>query len=451
MDYTDVDRRPGRRSRGSTADLASDAARTGGRPCRAAPPPACRAAHLAPAAGSRRLGLISPPVAAFLLVYVAALAALLSRGSGRPTRSRGKLIHSWNLDNFRAIIARRAVPTIVRAHDRMAAAVTVTDMLLAFPFAYFLGSRRGGRGCALILLVATCCRCGQLPRPHLLVAADPQPGRRAQLGAERRRPARPEHRLHELGDVVVFTYIWLPFMVLPVYAALERVPQSYLEASRDLGAHGLDDVPQSDPAARAARPRRRLDLHVLADARRLHHAVARRRAGSTFIGNVVYRERLGLAEQRCRSPPRSRRCRSSIMADLPRHREAARAHSRRSDGDPRDAHRGLGVGRCSSSRSSGSRSGSWRSTRSTPRTSRAGRSPASRRSGSTQAWNDEEVRDARSGCRSAPALLATAVALVLGSLAAFGLARFAVLRAGRRSRSCSSCRSRCRGSSPASR
>jgi len=38
---------------------------------------------------------------------------------------------------------------------------------------------------------------------------------------------------------LVFSYVWLPFMVLPVYAALERIPHSYLEASRDLGARGF--------------------------------------------------------------------------------------------------------------------------------------------------------------------------------------------------------------------
>jgi putative spermidine/putrescine transport system permease protein len=38
---------------------------------------------------------------------------------------------------------------------------------------------------------------------------------------------------------IVFSYVWLPFMILPVYAALERVPNSYLEASFDLGARGL--------------------------------------------------------------------------------------------------------------------------------------------------------------------------------------------------------------------
>jgi len=38
---------------------------------------------------------------------------------------------------------------------------------------------------------------------------------------------------------IVFSYVWLPFMVLPVYAALERVPDSYIEASADMGAHGF--------------------------------------------------------------------------------------------------------------------------------------------------------------------------------------------------------------------
>jgi putative spermidine/putrescine transport system permease protein len=37
---------------------------------------------------------------------------------------------------------------------------------------------------------------------------------------------------------IVFSYVWLPFMIMPVYAALERIPPSYFEASQDLGAHG---------------------------------------------------------------------------------------------------------------------------------------------------------------------------------------------------------------------
>ncbi len=42
---------------------------------------------------------------------------------------------------------------------------------------------------------------------------------------------------------IVFSYIWLPFMILPVWAAVERVPDSYLEASADLGARGWRTLP----------------------------------------------------------------------------------------------------------------------------------------------------------------------------------------------------------------
>ena len=52
---------------------------------------------------------------------------------------------------------------------------------------------------------------------------------------------------------IVFTYVWLPFMVLPVYAALERIPDCYLEASADLGARGSRTFRTRDLAARAAR------------------------------------------------------------------------------------------------------------------------------------------------------------------------------------------------------
>jgi putative spermidine/putrescine transport system permease protein len=45
--------------------------------------------------------------------------------------------------------------------------------------------------------------------------------------------------LTETGLWLVFTYLWLPFMILPIYAGLERIPNSLLEASADLGARSL--------------------------------------------------------------------------------------------------------------------------------------------------------------------------------------------------------------------
>ena len=48
-----------------------------------------------------------------------------------------------------------------------------------------------------------------------------------------------------LGMFLVFTYIWLPYMILPVQAALERVPGSLIEASADLGARPRADLPHA--------------------------------------------------------------------------------------------------------------------------------------------------------------------------------------------------------------
>ena len=62
------------------------------------------------------------------------------------------------------------------------------------------------------------------------------------LGERRASPARTS-RYTNWAMWLVFTYVWLPFMVLPVYASLERIPDSYIEASRDLGARGFRDVP----------------------------------------------------------------------------------------------------------------------------------------------------------------------------------------------------------------
>jgi putative spermidine/putrescine transport system permease protein len=185
----------------------------------------------------KTLGQISAPVAAFLFVYVAALGALLVQSFWTTDSFTGKLVHAWNLDNFRTI-AEAPYPTIILRTLGMAAAVTVTCMVLAFPYAYFL-VRIAGPRLRVALLAATVLPLwvSYLVRVYSWrLILNPDGALNWALG------------LVGLGDLniaytnwamwLVFTYIWLPFMVLPVYAALERVPASYLEASADLGAHG---------------------------------------------------------------------------------------------------------------------------------------------------------------------------------------------------------------------
>jgi putative spermidine/putrescine transport system permease protein len=188
--------------------------------------------------GLKTLGQISAPVAAFLFVYVAALVALLIQGFWTTDSFTGQVIHSWNLDNFRAI-ADDPYPTIILRTVLIASAVTVTCMVLAFPYAYFM-VRIAGRRLRLALLVATTLPLwvSYLVRVYswrLILNPD------GALNWFLNGLGLPDQNIAYTNWAmwIVFTYIWFPFMVLPVYAALERVPYSLLEASADLGAHGF--------------------------------------------------------------------------------------------------------------------------------------------------------------------------------------------------------------------
>ena len=188
--------------------------------------------------GLKTFGQISAPVAAFLFVYVAALAALLIQGFWTTDSFTGKIVHSWNLDNFREI-ANAPYPTIILRTLVMASAVTVTCMLLAFPYAYFL-VRIAGRRLRIALLVATVLPLwvSYLVRVYswrLILNPD------GALNWFLNGLGLPDQNIAYTNTAMwlVFTYIWFPFMVLPVYAALERVPYSFIEASADLGGHGI--------------------------------------------------------------------------------------------------------------------------------------------------------------------------------------------------------------------
>ncbi len=92
--------------------------------------------------------------------------------------------------------------------------------------------------------------------------------------------------------MATFVYLWLPFTLLPIYAAIERVPNSFLEASGDLGAHGWTtfrqgDVPAAIPGIVAG--------SVFAFSLTLGDYIAPELVGNTqFIGNVIY-DNVGVA------------------------------------------------------------------------------------------------------------------------------------------------------------
>jgi len=182
--------------------------------------------------------LLSPPVLAFVLVYIAALVALFISSLWTVDSFTGLTIHTWSLDNFRELWHGATYRTVAVRTIVVAAAVTVTDAVIAFPFAYFMARLAGPRlRAVLFVLVLLPLWASYLARVYawqLILNSD------GLLNWSLRKLGLPAANLAYTNTAmwIVFSYIWLPFMILPVYAALERIPHSYIEASRDLGAKG---------------------------------------------------------------------------------------------------------------------------------------------------------------------------------------------------------------------
>jgi putative spermidine/putrescine transport system permease protein len=182
--------------------------------------------------------LLGPLLAWFVLIYLLALVALFVSAFWSIDPFTTEVVKHWNLGNFRTIFQDPTYRNIAARTIGLAAAVTVTDAVLAFPLAYFMARIASPRLRALLFVaVLVPLWSSYLARVYswrLILSEDGVLNwGLAKLG------------LPGLGIGysvwamwVVFSYIWLPFMILPVFAALERIPDSLIEASRDLGARG---------------------------------------------------------------------------------------------------------------------------------------------------------------------------------------------------------------------
>jgi putative spermidine/putrescine transport system permease protein len=186
----------------------------------------------------KALALLLPASGAFVAVYVAALVALFVSAFWTVDAFTGLTIHHWTLDNFRQLWHGATYHDVALRTIGIAAATTVTDAIVAFPFAYFMARVAGPRARAtLFVLVLLPLWASYLARVYawrLILNSDGLLN--WTLGKLGLPPANIAYS--NIAVWIVFSYIWLPFMILPVYAALERIPHSYIEASRDLGARG---------------------------------------------------------------------------------------------------------------------------------------------------------------------------------------------------------------------
>ncbi|MEV6604790.1 ABC transporter permease [Kutzneria sp. NPDC051319] len=185
-----------------------------------------------------RLGiLLSAPLAWLGVAYLGALVALFVTAFWSTDVFTGRVVVGWSLDNF-ATLARDAVyRTITVRTVGVAVIVTLVDAVIAFPMAFAMAkftSRRTQR--LLVIAVMTPLWASYLVKAdawrsmlsgngvlHWLLAPVGLDGPGYGLPA----------------TVITLSYLWLPYMILPIYAGLDRLPDSLLDASGDLGARSV--------------------------------------------------------------------------------------------------------------------------------------------------------------------------------------------------------------------
>jgi putative spermidine/putrescine transport system permease protein len=180
--------------------------------------------------------LLTPPLAWFILVYLAALVVLLITAFWQINPFTTNIERVWNLGNFTQILGSSAYRAVIVRTVGMAAAVTVVDAIVAFPFAYYMARIATRRTrTALFVAILLPLWASYLAKVYSWLLIFTHGGlldwSLGHIGLGQ------VHLIYTNWAVfTVFAYIWLPFMIIPVYAALERIPGSQLEASQDLGA-----------------------------------------------------------------------------------------------------------------------------------------------------------------------------------------------------------------------
>jgi putative spermidine/putrescine transport system permease protein len=228
--------------------------------------------------------LLGAPLGWLVIAYLGSLALLFISAFWRIEPFSGKVVTELSLDNFETLVGEAVYRTVTVRTVVTAALVTLATIVLAFPIAYYMARVASPRTRGILVVsILLPLWSGYLVKAYawriilseggiLNWVLDPVglkgPG---------------------YGDVavwLVFTYLWLPYMILPIYAGLERIPSSLLEASADLGAragHTFRRVvlPLALPAVVAG--------SIFTFSLTLgDYIVPSLMSSSQFIGNVVY-------------------------------------------------------------------------------------------------------------------------------------------------------------------
>ena len=234
--------------------------------------------------------LLAGPVGWLGVAYLGSLAVLLVAAFWQLDDFSGEVVHDLGLSNFQTLLDSSVYRTIVGRTVLIAALVTVADALLAFPIAFFMAKVASPRMRGLLVVAI------MLPLwSSYIVKVYAWRTILQEEGALNSVLGLVGAKGPGFGAVatwLVFTYLWLPYMILPVYAGLERIPDSLLDASSDLGGGAWLTfrrviLPLALPAVVAG--------SIFTFSLTLGDYITPRLVSSTqFIGNVVY-DNVGVA------------------------------------------------------------------------------------------------------------------------------------------------------------
>jgi putative spermidine/putrescine transport system permease protein len=185
---------------------------------------------------TQALLLLLAPLGWFGILYLGSLVVLFISAFWYLDPQTSAIVHEPTLKNFQQILTDPVYRVIAIRTIAIAGIVTVLDILLALPIAYFMARVAGSRTrSVLYAAVLLPLWASYLVRVYAWRVILSQNGfvdwlfgliglKGVSLGYS------------DLSMVIVFAYLWLPYMILPVFAGFERIPSSMLEASADLGA-----------------------------------------------------------------------------------------------------------------------------------------------------------------------------------------------------------------------
>jgi putative spermidine/putrescine transport system permease protein len=178
--------------------------------------------------------LLSGPLAWLVVLYLGSLAVLLVASFWSVDALSGELIKGFTFDNYKELWDTDVYRTVAFRTIGIASAVTVTDALLAFPIAFYMAKVASPRVKGILVVailmplwsfyLVKVYAWQTMLSAHGIInwALDPLGVNGPGFGAT--------------AVWIVESYLWLPYMILPIYAGLERIPDSLLSASEDLGA-----------------------------------------------------------------------------------------------------------------------------------------------------------------------------------------------------------------------